>query len=397
MKRLLIINILVFLVIGVIGCAPSQSVKEVSTAPTTEEKRLEAEKYYSIGYEYLKQGKFDEAIANFDTAIELWPQFYAAYIALAQTYRAKRDIMATETQYMTAKKIDQNDPRTYEGLGALYTELQRYGDAINEYEGGLKVDATNVNLLNGLGYVYMKTKEYDKSLSYYYKSLEYEPENLITIKALADVYIEKGEPDKAVGYYRDLVKKKPKNTEVRKKFAETLVDLKRYDEAVEQYEYLLAEDPDNVTLLLQCGLAYQRVKKYSAAREKFTKARQLEPDNPLPVLYLADLNIAQRRYAAAENLVKEALKLDPSSMYGQILLGDIYLRRGSNARDSWLNDKSKKNCPTLNSAITYLRTAISHYTTAKTDNMFSAYAKTEITRCNNWIEQLSEDKWFYCK
>jgi hypothetical protein len=51
----------------------------------------------------------------------------------------------------------------------------------------------------------------------------------------------------------------------------------------------------------------------------------------------------------------------------------------------------------LNNGLSYFRTAISYYTKAKGDSQYGSYAGTEVTRCNNWIKQLEDDKWFYCK
>jgi tetratricopeptide (TPR) repeat protein len=376
-----------------IACAPSQTTKE--SAQTSEEKKLAAEQAYSIGYEYLKQGNYDAAITNFNEAIKLDPQYYSAYIALAQTYRAKRDIVTAESLYNQAKKIDPKDSRSYEGIATLYfLDYRDYDKAIAEFQRGLQVDPTNVDILNGLAASYIKKKDYDKAIQYYNKGLQYEPENVEAMFGIANVYMEKGESDKAISYLQELIVKKPKNIDVRKRFAETLIDLKRYDEAVEQYRFLIEQEPDNYNYHLQLGSVYQQQKKYNGAETAFTEAHRLAPNNSLPLFYLADLMIRRGKYTAAEQYVNEALALDPS-LYGQVLLGDIYERRGYAAKANWDKNKCRANVSTAKSAINLLTRAIGYYSKAKADPQYNSYAGTEIVRCNNWIGQLQEDVWFY--
>jgi tetratricopeptide (TPR) repeat protein len=206
-----------------------------------------------------------------------------------------------------------------------------------------------------------------------------------------------GNPDKAINYLQELIIKKPNVTDVRKLLAETYVDLKRYNEALGQYKILLEKEPDNYYYHLQVGLVYQRQKKYSSAEKDFEEAHRLVPNKALPLFYLADLNIDRKKLGKAENFIKEAQKLEPNNLYAYVLLGDIYERRGWNTKSNWDKNKSKKNCNILNSALSFFHTAISYYQKARSATQYSSYINNEITRCNNWIKGLEEDKWFYCK
>lgn len=400
MNKLFTIKYFIVVLIGLImiSCAPSQTVKQTEPSISNEERKLQAEQEYSIAYEYFKQAKYDDAILHFKESIKFNPKYYAAYIALAKVYRAKRDIVAAESTYIQAKKINPGDTRAYEGIATIYfADYKNYDQAIIEFNNGLKADSTKVDLLNGLAACYTKKKQYDIALKYYNKSLVFDPENVETMFAVAKVYIERNEPDKAIKYLKDLKIKKPKNIDVRKKLVETLIDLKRYSEAAEELQYLLEKEPDNYYYHLQLGSIYQQQKKYKNAEAEFNKARELEPNKALPLFHLADLNIRRGKYGAAENLVKEAQKIEPNNFYNYILLGDIYERRGYAQKIAWDKNKCKKNCPKLKTALSYLRTAISYYNKGKGDGKYSSYASTEVSRCSKWIKALEEDKWFYCK
>ncbi|MEO0190248.1 MAG: tetratricopeptide repeat protein [candidate division WOR-3 bacterium] len=176
MKRKIALFSIIVLIL--LGCVATQPVQKAEPEPT-EDAKAKALEEYSIGYEYLKQGKYDEALLHFNEAIKLYPKYYAAYIPIGQIYRAKHEYPAAESVYNYAKKIDPKDTRSYEGLAAIYIDQKKYGEAISEYLTALQFDSTNVNILNGLGFAYTKIKDYDKALSYYFKALKFEPDNLI--------------------------------------------------------------------------------------------------------------------------------------------------------------------------------------------------------------------------
>jgi superkiller protein 3 len=397
MKNGFISGTLLVLLIGliIVGCAPQQTTTTTTTTNVDAEKQAEME--YSFGLEYYKQGNYDAAIEKFLKAIEYNPKYIAAYMILAKCYEAKADLYAAETTYTHAKKVVSGDTRPYEGLGALYTRLKRYGEAIANYETGLMIDSLNIEMLNGMGFIYMKLKETEKSIAYYNRSLKIDPEKVETMFAIAQVLIENDQPEKAKAYLEELIIKKPKNVDVRIKAAEVYTDLKEYSKAIEQYVFLIEQEPDNYNYHISLGAIYQWQKKYTSAEGEYLKAKTLAPDKSAPLFRLADLYISQGKYGTAEEYVKQALTIDPGNAYGDYLRGDINLRRGYNFLNAWQKNKKKSNCSSLNSALSYLRTAISYFNKVSGDATFGSYARESIGTCNNWIKGLEEDKWFYCK
>jgi len=389
-----------YLILAVVGliitfCAPTQTVKTPVGTELTAENKLKAEQEYSIGYEYLKQSKYDDAILHFQEAIKLWSKYYAAYIALGQAYRVKRDVVLAESSYNQAKRIDPRDTRAYEGLATIYfVDYKKYGEAIAEYESALVLDSNNVDILNGLGAIYTKLKDYNKALQYYLKSLKYESENLTTIYAVANLYTEMKQPDIAIKYLEVLKAKKPEAMEVRELLAKVFLNLERYNDAAQEYTFLLSKKPDNSYYHLQLGLIYMKQKKFTNAQKEFEEAKRLTPDDASPWLYLADLNIARGRLNEAEGIVREAMKLAPDNMYSYVLLGDIYERRGFQTKSAWEKSKTRENKNTGISAVNLLNQAITYYSRARADQQFSSYAATEIERCNNWIRQVKEELWY---
>jgi tetratricopeptide (TPR) repeat protein len=380
----------------VLCCASGRSTTPGTKAgePSADAK-LKAEEEYSIGYEYMKQTRFAEAVPHFQNAIEFWPDYYGAYIALAQAYRSQGDFPGAESTYARAKRIDPADTRAYEGMGVLYfSDLKKYSEALTEYNAALVLDSTNVNILNSIASIYAVMKDYDNALAFYDRSLFYEPENISSSFAVAKLYIEKGEPEKAVSYLETLKAKKPEISDIRKQLGEVYLQMKNYEEAAREYEWLLVKYPDNAYYHLQLGFTLQKQGKYQAALKEYEEAHRLAPGDASALYYLVDLNIVRGKYTEAEARAREALAFVSDSSYAQILLGDIYERKGYNAKLAWEKKKTRDNSPPGISAVDLLDQAIAYYSQGKNNGPYASYASAEIDRCGNWVKQIKEELWY---
>jgi len=377
-------------------CTPGKATMPGNrTGDPTAAAKLKAEEEYSIGYEYMKQTRFTEAVPHFQAAIDLWPAYYGAYIALAQTYRSQGDFTGAESTYARAKRFDPADTRAYEGMGALYfSDLKKYSEALAEYHAALTFDSTNVNILNSIASIYAVMKDYDNAFAFYNRSLFYEPENISSSFAVAKLYIEKGEPEKAVSYLETLKEKRPEVSDIRKQLGDVYLQMKKYDKAAQEFDWLLVKYPDNAYYHLQLGLIRQKQEKYQAALKEYEEARRLAPGDAAALYYLADLNIVRGKYAQAEANVREALALVSDSSYSFILLGDVYERKGYSAKLAWEKKKTRENQSSGISAVNFLNQSIACYGQGKNNGQYASYASAEIDRCANWVKQIKEELWY---
>lgn len=110
----------------------------------------EAIKRNNFGGELVKQGRLDEAIAEFQAAIQSDAQYAAAHANLAYTYdrlgRADEAIAA----YTNAVALDPKNTTAFNNLGVLYVKKEAYDEAIQTFEQGLKADPSNPTLQKNL-------------------------------------------------------------------------------------------------------------------------------------------------------------------------------------------------------------------------------------------------------
>ena len=86
----------------------------------------EAELYRKQGLQFQRQGRLDEAMACYQKAIVLDPDFVSVYNDLGIIYEARGESDKAEEVYLSALEIDPNYPNLYSNLAMLYESKQEY-------------------------------------------------------------------------------------------------------------------------------------------------------------------------------------------------------------------------------------------------------------------------------
>jgi superkiller protein 3 len=113
-------------------------------------KSEEAIKRNNFGAELLKQGRLEEAIREFQRAVEVDPTYAAAAFNLAYAYDRGGRIEEALAQYSHALELDPQNVLGQNNLGVLYDKQGRYEEAIAAFEQALRLDPTNATVQGNL-------------------------------------------------------------------------------------------------------------------------------------------------------------------------------------------------------------------------------------------------------
>ncbi len=89
-----------------------------------------AQREYKKGLKELQEGKGEKSIAHFEAAIRLYPDYAAAYTALARTHLQLGEAEAAAGAFEKALEIDEKLSDALFGLGVLCNAQKRFGDAV---------------------------------------------------------------------------------------------------------------------------------------------------------------------------------------------------------------------------------------------------------------------------
>jgi tetratricopeptide (TPR) repeat protein len=112
--------------------------------------------YHLRGADYLKTGREDEAIADFDHALALNPSLSTVYNDRAIAFRRKGDFTRAFADYSEAIKLMPNVDSFYLNRGLAYAKNRQWEEAIADYKQALYYKPDNVSALVALGDAHMQ-------------------------------------------------------------------------------------------------------------------------------------------------------------------------------------------------------------------------------------------------
>lgn len=241
-------------------------------------KKIDASELFleQFGDFYMKKGKYEKAITNFNKAVEK-KQNNKLYVKLGKAYNAIGDRRTAFDKFAKAIEQDRNDYKSYYEIGIIFNELgkkndaqivldntlrikpdytpasellavvlcsqNKYDEAINVYKNAIKYDADNYQLYYSLGIVRTELRDFDDALKCYQKSIELKPDLFEAYYSLGQIYLLKGDLDLA----EEKFKKSALDPEIAAKsyyqLAKTYILNSDEIKAVNYIEYAIELDP----------------------------------------------------------------------------------------------------------------------------------------------------------
>ena len=131
---------------------------------------------YKIDFEkaenYLKKGNFNQAIREFETVLEEWPNDPRCYNKLGVCYASLRDFIKAKSYLEKSLALDLTYPEPYNNLGNIYLEEKEYKKSIELYKKALKLNPDYAAVHSNLGLAYKRTKRIDEAVKHFKRAAE---------------------------------------------------------------------------------------------------------------------------------------------------------------------------------------------------------------------------------
>ena len=264
--------------------------------------------YSNLGLAYRKKGMNDEAIGAYEKAIELNPQYTDAHNELGIAYYNKKMYDEAIAAYQKAIEINPEYATAYSNLGLAYRKKGMNDEAIGAYEKAIELNPQYTNAHNQLGIAYYNKKMYDEAIAAYKKAIELNPEHTIAHYNLGLAYRKKGMNDEAIAAYQKAIELNPQYTNAHNQLGIAYYNKKMYDEAIAAYQKAIEINANYSVTHNNLALAYYEKGEYGLATEHRDRAVELG--------YKIDPEFSQRLDNAQKTVqepVKTVKKPEPSS------------------------------------------------------------------------------------
>jgi tetratricopeptide (TPR) repeat protein len=157
-----------------------------------------AVKEYERGVNAERKGKHDEAIAFYESALKIAPDYYPAHNNLGSIYLSKSDFPSAEAQFQEAARLDQNDAQAYFNLGNVFMLTGRYGESQSAIETGMKrrPDSGFGHFLQGC--LFARIGNFDQAERDLRDALRLEPAMSQAYLQLVNLYMKQGRKPDAI-------------------------------------------------------------------------------------------------------------------------------------------------------------------------------------------------------
>lgn len=189
---------------------------ENATRNSTEIAELKVQCHTNLGVAYYQDGKIEKAIAAYQKAVQLEPNFADAYGGLGVIYWRTGDLDAAIRHCQKAIKIAPENIEFHQNLTQIYWQKGLYDRAAIGYRIILELNPSDENALHHLGIILLSKQEYDEAISCFQKVLQLNPDNALTHGALGTVYYKLGEEGPAIHEFREVLRLDPQNQNAHK-------------------------------------------------------------------------------------------------------------------------------------------------------------------------------------
>ena len=325
--------------------SPSGDAKAGAATPAKAEESS-PELHDNMARIHVREGKLDDAVAEFEKALSLNahdsdallglagiaslrgnrdraehlvqvalasnPDFPPALAQLADLRRDAGDLGEAIRLYKEAIALDDSSPGLYLGLGNCLERAGKVGEAEAAFKHVLALQPDSFEAYYDLGVTASLQGHSDDSIKSYEKALSLDAKNPLAAAALnnlGSVYLDRGEKDKAIASWQQAVKASPAQLEARYNLATQDLEQGRVDDAIPLLEEAARIAPNHELVHVRLARAYMLKGRGEDAYRAFTLVRRLYPQNWLAPLGMAALHAANGRPDQARPLLDEAMKL----------------------------------------------------------------------------------------
>ncbi len=174
------------------------------------------------GQAFFRQGKLDEAIAEYEHAIALDPSLDAARLGLGEALMQQGKYDKAAEQFAKVLELQPENSAARLQLGVLYGRQGKYDEAVAAFSEVLRREPDNTAAHNNLGNVLTLQGKPEEAVKHFEKAVQLNPNHASARNNLALAYKKFGRTADAIAEYQAAIRSNPQQTEAINNLAWTL-------------------------------------------------------------------------------------------------------------------------------------------------------------------------------
>jgi tetratricopeptide (TPR) repeat protein/tRNA A-37 threonylcarbamoyl transferase component Bud32 len=280
---------------------------------------------------------YRESQSAYDKAIELKPEYLEAWTGRGYALEKLQQSQEAIASFDNALKIQPDYASAWEGRGDTLLDSQRYEEAIASYEKAVQFQPNLDRAWYNRGQAYQKLKQYDRAVESYQKAVEIKFDNYEAWYNVGNVFLEVNKNQEAFEAYEKAVRFQPNFYQGWYSKGIALLKMRRHEEAVEAYEKAVKLKPDYYQAWYNLGWSYHELRRYEQAIECYSRALDLNPEEYQAWYNRGNAQYNLKRYEDALVSYNEAVYVKPDYSEAWYSRGNalVAVKRYEDARSSY--------------------------------------------------------------
>ncbi len=260
--------------------------------------------------------------------------FAEPHYNLASVYLDKELYVKAREQYLATLR---NDPGHYAallGLGSVYKKTVQYEKALEYYLQSIEsvrrsTGAQDYSLARlNMGETYGLMEKYPQAIEQFETALHFAPNMFLAHYNLGLVYARTGEFEKAETSYKAALKSNPKFVQARFNLGKLYQARRNWEASIQVYEDLLAHNGPDPRALFNIAWCRQQLGQWEKARDNYLAALTLNPNYATARINLAGVYTELKQLDAAIQAMEVAVRQQPNHFVLNRQLGLLYWEQG---------------------------------------------------------------------
>lgn len=268
--------------------------------------------FNNLAYALRASGKIDEAIACYERAIRLAPDYAPAHNNLGVALKAQGKPDLAMLCFRRALELDAGFAPAHSNLAI---GLKKQGDvagAMEHYEKSAQLAPDAFEPRYNLGLLLKREGRLDEAIDRFQEVIRIKPDLAVAHSELGSAYIEQKRWDPAIAEFRRAIELDPKDALSHSGLGKALLELGGHtDEALDEFERSLALDPDLLGALLGMGRCLHSAGRTSEALVYLEKAAHSRPESAPVHAALGEAYLAVGEVDKARESLRRCLDLNP--------------------------------------------------------------------------------------
>jgi tetratricopeptide (TPR) repeat protein len=280
----------------------------------------EVQSHIGKGYEFVQNGKYQQAVQEFQKALDLDPGLARVRYQLGVSYFALQQWPESRREFERLRRETNPDPAVVYYLGRLDLQEDNLEGAISQLE-KIAVDPPFPDTSYYLGSAYLKKGRLTEAETWLKKAVDLNPRDFRAPEHLARVYLKAGRRAEAEQQFAVSSERRQHYNDAARQAVDCVQELTKHPLEEARAVCRALFDPDDPDKLTTLGMIYGEQGYYLESLEPFEKAAALDPDSFETNYNLGLSYFRLKRYAEAQRSLMKAVDLRPDFFASNALLG----------------------------------------------------------------------------